>query len=129
MENGSQTNVGDHRNGSEMNLVDTRRLADLEESLGDGLGDVIDTYLEDAPRLIDEIEAAGRRSDLDNVHRLAHSLKSSSGIFGARALAALCYEIEQRVAGGQPVGEEDIQALRAAFQKLRSVLNSYRPNP
>ena len=40
-----------------------------------------------------------RRSDLDRVHEIAHTLKSTSAAVGAERLAELCADIERQVRG------------------------------
>ena len=75
-------------------VVDQGRMQDLVDSLGDGLGDVIKSFLEDTPYLIDEMRLACDREDQDDLQRVAHSLKSSSGIFGACRMVELCRDLE-----------------------------------
>jgi CheY-like chemotaxis protein/HPt (histidine-containing phosphotransfer) domain-containing protein len=115
-------------NDDSSGVVDSVRIHDLLESLGDGLNDVIDTFLEDTPRIIADMQSAQMREDWEVLHRLAHSLKSSSGIFGAEEMAQICRGLEtdtraRRAPSGDPIGE-----VTAAFQKVRTVLNLYRKN-
>ncbi len=106
-------------------LVDESRMQDLADSLGDGLQDVIDSYLEDTPHLIKEIEAAYQRADWAEVQRIAHSLKSSSGIFGAQALVESCRALEIAARNGPLASPEPIRTISLAYAKVRDVLNLY----
>ena len=74
--------------------------------------ELVDTFLEEAPRMIEQMTAALAAGDTEKFRRAAHSLKSNSATFGALALAKASRELElsaaQRVAG----------ADRAAVERL-----------
>jgi histidine phosphotransfer protein HptB len=113
---------GDSREGQ---VVDAERMKDLEENLGDGLRDVLESYLEDAPRRIDELRTALERGDRNELQRIAHTLKSSSGIFGAHQMVALCRELETYARDNPLGGETLVEALADAYEKVGVVLNLY----
>lgn len=56
--------------------------------------ELIDLYLEDAPRRIADLQAAIAGADQLALKRTAHSLRGSSANLGARQVAALCAELE-----------------------------------
>ena len=64
------------------------------------LGRTIGFYLEDAPALLQTMEAAAARADPDALRRAAHSLKSMSANVGAVRLTALCQRLESAGRGG-----------------------------
>ena len=105
--------------------VDYARLGDLSAALEDGLRDVIETYLEDSPRLITAMRAAFARQDWPELQRLAHSLKSSSGIFGAREMIAHCRSIESAALDHLPECSVTIAAAASAFQSISAELTAY----
>jgi signal transduction histidine kinase/DNA-binding response OmpR family regulator/HPt (histidine-containing phosphotransfer) domain-containing protein len=74
--------------------LDTSVLDELAEVTGPGLASIIQVFLEDAPRLIGELETASTVPDLDAMRAAAHSLKSSSANMGALALSAAARRIE-----------------------------------
>jgi HPt (histidine-containing phosphotransfer) domain-containing protein len=74
--------------------LDTSVLDELAEVTGAGLTRIIQVFLEDAPRLIGELQAASTVPDLDAMGAAAHSLKSSSANVGALALSAAARRIE-----------------------------------
>jgi HPt (histidine-containing phosphotransfer) domain-containing protein len=57
--------------------------------------DLIDTFLTDSQRQIDEMHRSMAAGDIKTLHRAAHSMKSSSATFGALALSKLCQRLEQ----------------------------------
>lgn len=74
--------------------LDLAVLEELREVTGAGLRGIIALFLEDAPRLIGQLEAASAQPDLDAMAMAAHSLKSSSANLGAMALSAAARRIE-----------------------------------
>jgi HPt (histidine-containing phosphotransfer) domain-containing protein len=59
------------------------------------LGELIELFLGDAPRRIEELERGLRTGDLDLLERASHTLKSSSANIGALGLSELCRRIER----------------------------------
>ena len=106
-------------------IVDSARMQDLVSSLGEALQDVVDSYLEESPRMITEMERACQRGDWEDLERLAHSLKSSSGIFGARRMVNLSRALELSARGNETGSLEAVQEIAVAFEEVRAVLNLY----
>ena len=57
--------------------------------------DLLDTFLTDSQRQIEEMRQTFASGDFKTLHRAAHSMKSSSATFGALALSKLCQQLEQ----------------------------------
>jgi CheY-like chemotaxis protein/HPt (histidine-containing phosphotransfer) domain-containing protein len=55
---------------------------------------IINSYLKDAPQLLEAARQAIAHNDASTLYRTAHSLKSTSATLGALNLAALCKELE-----------------------------------
>jgi len=84
-------------------VLDRAALAELADLVGgdpEFLAEVIDTFLQDCPKLAADMQAAGASGDAVALRRAAHTLKSNSRTFGATALADICQEIEERAATG-----------------------------
>jgi diguanylate cyclase (GGDEF)-like protein len=113
--------------------VDLEVFDKLRDVLGDSLPHAVTPYLEDAPACLDELAQAVRSGDAEAARIHAHSLKGSSGNFGAKTLAQLAHEAEQFASVGQPESivpllqplNEQYQAV-AAF--LRAELNYADPD-
>jgi CheY-like chemotaxis protein/HPt (histidine-containing phosphotransfer) domain-containing protein len=58
------------------------------------LARVINLYLVESPKLVQQLKQAARASDAPEIARSAHSLKSSSANVGARMLSRYCEDIE-----------------------------------
>jgi HPt (histidine-containing phosphotransfer) domain-containing protein len=75
--------------------IDKTTFNDLKEMSGDDfIIELIDTFLEDSPKMIAEIKSAYASGDVEAFRRAAHSLKSNAATFGAHHLAALAKELE-----------------------------------
>ncbi len=76
--------------------LDRSTFEELRQMSGpDFIDELVDTYLEDAPRLVQEMEAALEAKDAEAFRRAAHSLKSNSATFGAMRLSNLAKELEK----------------------------------
>ena len=69
-------------------------------------------YLEDVPDLLAELQQALRSKDAETVNRSAHSIKSLSANFEARAAVDVAFQIEQQ---GR---NEDLDTAEANYPKL-----------
>jgi HPt (histidine-containing phosphotransfer) domain-containing protein len=97
--------------------IDTARFAELQATAGaDFVVELIDTFLLEAPAMLEELRAARSAADADRFRRAAHSLKSNANTFGATTLGALARDIE--LAGMKPDAAADaarIDAVEAEF--------------
>ena len=75
-------------------LINQDIFNNLKELMEDEFSNLIDSYLEDAPKLMEDILNSSRDADLKVLVRAAHTLKSSSNNLGATALANRALEIE-----------------------------------
>ena len=86
-------------------ILDPAALDGLRELGGDDfVGDLVQTFLADAPALI----AALRGQDADEVRRAAHTLKSNGATFGATRFSELCRELELQAKTGDLAGAADL---------------------
>jgi PAS domain S-box-containing protein len=60
------------------------------------LGEVIETFLDDAPTLIASLRVSLERGDTEELRRAAHTLKSNGLTFGAENFADVCRRLEER---------------------------------
>jgi signal transduction histidine kinase/CheY-like chemotaxis protein/HPt (histidine-containing phosphotransfer) domain-containing protein len=94
--------------------VDPSRLQELRDFMGDdGMETVtalVDSYLDDGPRLISEaVDALGRGDTQALIHR-AHTLRGSSGAVGAIAVAELAGAVETMARRGERDGLDGLVA-------------------
>ena len=108
--------------------IDRTTYDELKETAGDDfVAELVDTFLDDAPRLLDDLRGAYEKRDADRFRRTAHSLKSNGNTFGARGFAAMAKDLE--LGGLNPVTAADgapIDALAAEFQQVATALKELR---
>ena len=80
-------------------MTDRRSTARPSGELQDATGaefvaELVDTFLQEAPAMLDDLRHALAARDADTFRRAAHSLKSNGNTFGALALGALARDLE-----------------------------------
>ncbi|MGI8856807.1 MAG: response regulator [Thermomicrobiales bacterium] len=106
-------------------VLDTATLDDIRAMVGDdgadGLTGLIECFLDDAPRLIAAMHASLDATDAAGLQSAAHTMKSTSALFGATALAGLCEALEHRSAAalldGAPIRIAAIEEAYAAVDR------------
>jgi histidine phosphotransfer protein HptB len=108
--------------------IDRRALDKLRELVGgeeSDLVEVVSSFLEEGPSLMEVLEKSERASDLPATRRAAHSMKSNARDMGATELAEICAGIEARCTKGEPPDAADIEnasrALNAVIAELQDM--------
>ena len=104
--------------------IDPATFEELEETAGaEFVGELVDTFLVEAPAMLDELRRALDSGDADRFRRAAHSLKSNSHTFGALTLGAMARELEL---GGidsvRNTGAAPLDALAAEYSRVAAAL-------
>ncbi len=107
-----------------MSVIDQATFEELKQMSGeDFINELIDTFLEDAPKMIAEIKSALQAKDADTFRRATHSMKSNANTFGATQLAALSKELEMLGKENKlPDNGDRVQALEDAYASVREEL-------
>ena len=105
--------------------IDPIAFAELQASAGaDFVRELIDTFLEEAPPMLDELREALAGSRAEPFRRAAHSLKSNASTFGAATLAAMARDLElQGLAAATPAA---LAALAAQYAAAAAELKALR---
>ncbi|HEY64054.1 MAG TPA: response regulator [Caldilineae bacterium] len=117
----SEASAASRANGS---AIDATALEQFRETMGDDvLDDLIESYIQEAPRLFTQIHEALAAREARAIEQAAHTLKSNSALFGATRLSELCQELESMGRDGIWEGiEEKVQQIEAEFEKVKSGL-------
>ncbi|HEY8257533.1 MAG TPA: response regulator [Gemmatimonadales bacterium] len=95
---------------------------------GDASGRLIGIYLEHTPQSIRQLRGAVDGGDCAEAQRIAHTIKSSSGMLGATGLAALLAKAEE---AGRGRSDEELRTLigdiEAEYQRVHSALTDLLP--
>ena len=100
------------------------------ETIGDDHGPLtalIDTFLSDAPRLVEAARRGLERGQADEVRRAAHTLKSNGATFGATSFSELSRQLEALARSGTLEGAAELIArIDAEQERVRIALGTVR---
>ncbi len=105
--------------------IDRAQMESMRNALGEDFDDLVDTYLEGVEDMLRAIPLAWERSDLEELERQAHSIKSSSASVGAVVLSKLARSLEEQArAGGLDGVSEQVRQMEMEFERVRDGLAS-----
>ena len=104
-------------------IIDPVTFAELGDMAGaEFVGELVDTFLEEAPRMIADLRGAYVAGDVETFRRSAHSLKSNSNTFGATWLGVLARDLELQGLAATPPATLD--ALDAEYARAAAALRA-----
>ncbi|MEM7712916.1 MAG: ATP-binding protein [Cyanobacteria bacterium P01_A01_bin.68] len=106
-------------------LQEIYRIADFNCAVNarEFLIETIDDYLEETPKILQDINIAFNKDNFKTLQRFAHTLSSSSATLGASQLADLCAQLEMMVVGEMwEMITEQIAQIEAEYQDVKSAL-------
>ena len=87
------------------------------------LRDLVDLFLEECPRLVDEIRVALDRKDAKAVERGAHSLKGCTSNLAAQMASEAAFKLERLARAGDLVDAESVlKELECQLERLKPAL-------
>ncbi len=87
-------NKSTRENFSNMDIIDTQTFDMLKELMEEEFTGLLESYMEDAPKLLADIQSSSRQADMEVLVRAAHTLKSSSNNIGAKRLGEIASKME-----------------------------------
>lgn len=99
-------------------VIDHTALRRLMRVIGDDpddLRELIESFLEEAPVLVLDIEAAAASMDMENLCRASHTLKASARDFGAPRLAEVCEALEYSARDGHSEPAALVRSIAAEY--------------
>ncbi|MGD1713328.1 response regulator [Dapis sp. BLCC M172] len=107
-------------------VIDKAVLEELKEMAGydpEMVVEIINCYLEDTPKLLNEITQAIEKEQAELLQKSAHTMKSSSASVGATNLSQLCKELESIGRGGATEGTDVILSqVKAEYERVENAL-------
>ena len=120
-------NLMEAASGISNSSIDPKVLESLHKMIGAKaqtiVDEMIDCYLEDAPKQIEAISNAIAQENPTQLRHAAHTLKSSSITLGAKNLSNFCKELEIMGRDGNTKnGIEKLPLLIAEYEKVKAAL-------
>ena len=107
-------------------VIDKLVFNEIAELMGDSLGEFIETYLENSPKLIEGIGVALPTGDTDTVIHNAHQLKGGSGSIGAMQVFQYSKQLEDESKDGQLEKLPDMfSGLKSAYEQAEAELRTH----
>ena len=108
--------------------VDVATYDALKETTGAEFAvELVDTFLEEAPRMLESLRLSLTQGDADAFRRAAHSLKSNSNTFGALALGRMARELElSGAAAVKLAGAGSLTSLEGEYARVADALKTLR---
>jgi histidine phosphotransfer protein HptB len=108
--------------------IDLATFEALQQTAGaEFVGELVDTFLAEAPLMLEELRGALAAGNADRFRRAAHSLKSNSNTFGALTLGAMSRDLE--LGGMGPVIETKsapLDVLTLEYSRVAAALTELR---
>ena len=108
--------------------IDRATFDALKETTGAEFAlELVETFLEEAPTMLNDLRDALAAQDADKFRRAAHSLKSNCNTFGALTLGALARELELAdVSKVKASGAQPLAALADEYSRVAAALTDLR---
>jgi histidine phosphotransfer protein HptB len=108
--------------------IDLATFKALQETAGaDFVGDLVGTFLEEAPGMLRELRASLDSGEAERFRRVAHSLKSNGLTFGAMGLAAQAKDLELAgLAAVKARGGDPLEGVVAEYARAAAALSGMR---
>ena len=110
-----------------MPVIDKATFEELKQMSGvDFINELIDAFLDDAPNMIQNMQAALETKDIESFRRNAHSLKSNANTFGATELGVRAKELEFMAKENNLDVGTKLDVLKEEFDKAAEELQGMR---
>ncbi len=107
-------------------VLDEKELAEEYEDDTELLSEMMASFYETAPQLLDEMRSAIASGDADVLTSAAHKIKGSSGNFFAKAAYDLAFRLEQKGNSGNLDGADaDCEQLATELDRLKEALQQF----
>lgn len=110
-------------------VIDQNVYDNLKQQVGaDFIGELVNTFLEDGPRMLEELRTSLAAKDSETFTRAAHSMKSNAATFGATDVAELAKALEMlgRIKNLGEVGNL-LEVLNEAYEHAAAALKGMLP--
>jgi HPt (histidine-containing phosphotransfer) domain-containing protein len=107
--------------------IDRATFENLKATAGaDFVHELVDTFLTEAPAMLEDLRTALAASDAARFKRAAHSLKSNSNTFGALALGAMAKNLELGGLASAREPGDPLDALAREYARVAQALKELK---
>lgn len=107
-------------------VIDPIVFSEMQELMEDALEEFIVTYLENSPKLLQEIAKSLPAGELEPIFHNAHQLKGGSGSIGAMQVFQIAKQLEEKAREGHTDGLDGLyNELQAAYGRAEAELKTH----
>jgi len=107
-------------------IIDPLVFNEIAELMGDSMGEFIETYLDNSPKLIEGMSNAIPVGDFDVVTHNAHQLKGGSGSIGAMRVFQFAMQLEEDSRDGKLDNLASVfEELKVAYEQVDAELRTH----
>lgn len=109
--------------------LDDKVIDQLKQDMGEDAEIVIESYVESIDEFLCDIENRSFKTSSDDLHRWAHTIKSSAASIGAMRLAHLAAEMENSYRDRKQIDlGEQLQHMQLEYQRVSDSLEKITDN-
>ena len=109
--------------------LDDKVLDQLRQDMGEDAVMVIESYVESIDEFLCDIENRTVRTPSDDLHRWAHTIKSSAASIGAMRLAHLAAQMEKSYRDREQIDlGQQLQSMQQEYQRVNATLGKITGN-
>ncbi|MDB5200076.1 MAG: integral rane sensor hybrid histidine kinase [Chitinophagaceae bacterium] len=109
------------------NLFDLSLLEEMDDN--EYLSDVLDIFLANTPNELNELQRACASNHFNTIYKMAHKLKSSTGLLKATGLLDVLIKIEENAKAEKPEGLVKLaEEANKEYKKIETKLQEYLKN-
>ncbi len=112
---------------AELPVFDVERVIETFGVLDEEAIALLGTFIETTEPVLDDLDAAIVAENWSEVRRHAHAAAGAARMAGAVAMAALCSDVEQRAAAGDPDAGPLAHGIRPAFAAAGAAIAGLKP--
>ena len=101
-------------------IIDLDVLNELKEIMEDDFDELIEIFIVDGQKQLDDLASALDASTVLDIRRIAHTLKGSSANLGANALSEECKVLEHNAA------EDNLNGANEQYEKIKSAYEAVK---
>jgi HPt (histidine-containing phosphotransfer) domain-containing protein len=106
--------------------LDDKVIERLRQDMGEDAGIIIDSYVESIDEFLSDIENSTPRTPSDDLHRWAHTIKSSAASIGAMRLSHLATQLENAYLNRARVDlGEQLQVMQREYRRVSDSLAKF----
>ena len=103
--------------------LDDKVIEQLKQDMGEDAELVIESYVESIDEFLSDIENSTFRTPSDDLHRWAHTIKSSAASIGAMRLAHLAAQLENAYRDHEKIDlGEQLQHMQHEYQQVSATI-------